>query len=193
LIRYTFITLLLLLVAFAFQQFLPVFTGWNDSRILIVQLVFLCCSITVGMPVMLSLAFLGGVMWDAQFTLGPHGGDPSVYTQSVENLRFGYSILIFGVTGLLMQGVRPFFKQGKWRLCSLLAGLAVLVYLSTEYAIINFIRGEFTLTPATVKQIIYSSLLTMLFAPPIFICLMRIARACDHTINPDAGRRRSAR
>lgn len=189
-IRYSTITILLLLVAFVIQQFLPAFTGMHHSRILLVQLVFLCCAVTVGQPTMLLLAFLGGFLWDAQCALGPHGGDPEVYTQQVENLRFGYSILLFGGMGFLMQGIQPLFKQGKWQFSALLSGIAVFLYLAAEYAIINFVRGDFVLNKATALQMAYSSLVTMLFSPVIFWLLFRIAKACDHSINPEAGRRR---
>ena len=151
--RYSTITILLLLVAFVIQQFLPAFTGMHHSRILLVQLVFLCCAVTVGQPTMLLLAFLGGFLWDAQCALGPHGGDPEVYTQQVENLRFGYSILLFGGMGFLMQGIQPLFKQGKWQFSALLSGIAVFLYLAAEYAIINFVRGDFVLNKATALQL----------------------------------------
>jgi hypothetical protein len=189
-IRYSFITILLLLVAFIVQQFLPAFTGLHDSRILLVQLVFLCCAVTVGQPTMLLLAFIGGFFWDAQCALGPHGGDPEVYTQQVESLRFGYSILLFGGMGFLMQGIQPLFKQGKWQFSAMLSGIAVFLYLAAEYAIINFVRGDLVLTRATILQMAYTSGLTMLISPVIFWMLFGIARICQHSINPEAGRRR---
>jgi len=189
-IRYSIMTILLLLAAFIVQQFLPAFTGLHDSRVLLVQLVFLCCAVTVDVPTMLLLAFMGGFFWDAQCALGPHGGDPAVYTQQVESLRFGYSILLFGAMGALMHGIQPLFKQGKWQFSAMLSGIAVFLYLAAEYAIINFVRGDFMLSKATALQMMYTSVLTMLFSPVIFWLLFRIAKACNHSINPEAGRRR---
>ena len=189
-IRYSLITILLLLAAFVVQQFLPAFTSIHQSRVLLVQLVFLCAAVTVGPPTMLLLAFIGGFFWDAHCALGPHGGDPEVYTQQVESLRFGYSIFLFGAMGFLMQGIQPLFKQGKWQFSALLSGIAIFLYLAVEYVIINFVRGEFTLSKATILQMAFTSLLTMLFSPLVFWLLFRIARACDHSINPEAGRKR---
>lgn len=189
-IRYSLITILLLLAAFVVQQFLPAFTSIHQSRVLLVQLVFLCAAVTVGPPTMLLLAFIGGFFWDAHCALGPHGGDPEVYTQQVESLRFGYSIFLFGAMGFLMQGIQPLFKQGKWQFSALLSGIAIFLYLAAEYVIINFVRGEFTLSKATILQMAFTSLLTMLFSPLVFWLLFRIARACDHSINPEAGRKR---
>jgi len=37
---------------------------------------------------------------------------------------------------------------------------------------------------------VITSLITMLFSPLIFWLLFRIARWCDHSINPEAGRKR---
>ncbi len=189
-IRYSFITILLLLAAFVVQQFLPAFTGIHQSRIMLIQLVFLCAAVTVGQPTMLLLAFIGGFFWDAHCAIGPHGGDPEVYTQQVESLRFGYSILLFGAMGFLMQGIQPLFKQGKWQFSAFLSGIAIFLYLAAEYAIINFVRGDFILSQATFMQMVFTSLLTMLFSPFIFWLLFRVARSCDHSINPDAGRKR---
>ena len=189
-IRYSLITILLLLAAFVVQQFLPAFTSIHQSRILLVQLVFLCAAVTVGPPTMLLLAFIGGFFWDAHCALGPHGGDPEIYTQQVESLRFGYSIFLFAAMGFLMQGIQPLFKQGKWQFSALLSGIAIFLYLAAEYAIINFVRGEFTLSKATILQMVFTSLLTMLFSPLVFWLLFRVARACDHSINPEAGRKR---
>lgn len=192
-IRYSILSIFLLLAAFVVQQFLPAFTGLHHSRILLVQLVFLCVAVTVGTPTMLLLAFAGGLLWDAHSVMGPHGGDPDVYTQQVESLRFGYSIILFGAMGFLMHGIQPLFKQGKWHFSALLSGIAVLLYLGAEYMLISFVRGGMILTPATVNQMAFTSLLTMLFSPLIFWMLFRIAKACDHSINPEAGKRNRRR
>ncbi len=189
-IRYSFITILLLLASFVVQQFLPAFTGIHHSRILFVQLVFLCTAVTVEQPTMLLLAFIGGFFWDAHCVLGPHSGDPEVYTQPVESLRFGYSILLFGAMGFLMQGIQPLFKQGKWHFSALLSGISIFLYLTVEYAIITFVRGEFSISSSTLRQMAYTSLLTMLFSPLIFWLLFSIAKICNHSIHPEAGKKK---
>jgi len=189
-LRYSLTTILLLLAAFFIQQFLPAFTGLHQSRILLVQLMFLCAAVTVEQPTMLLLAFIGGILWDANCGLGPHGGDPQVYTQQVDAIRFGYSILLFGAMGFLMQGIQPLFKQGKWQFSAILSGIAIFLYLSAEYAAINFVRGDFFLSKATIFQMASTSVLTMLFSPLIFWLLFRIAAAYNHSIYPEAGKKR---
>lgn len=181
-IRYSITTVLLLLVAFVIQQFLPAFTMLYDSRILLVQLVFLCCAVTVGPPSMLLLAFIGGVLWDAQSALGPAVGDPEVYTQQVESLRFGYSILLFGAMGYLMLGIQPLFRSGKWHFSALLSGISVFLYLAAEYLLITFVRGEFAMTRSTLLQMVYTSLMTMMLSPFVFWLLFWISRKCGYPI-----------
>lgn len=181
-IRYTFSLLLLVLAALVLQQFLPAFTGLYNSRLLLVTLVFLCASVTVGPPVMLALAFVCGFLWDAQNTLMPPGGDPAVYESPAESLRFGYSIVLYGLIGYLMQGIQPLFREGKWQFSALLVGVSIFIYQLAEYLLINFVRGGFVLNRATLSQIVFTSILTMLFSPLVFWILFRVADTCGHRI-----------
>jgi uncharacterized membrane protein len=92
--------------------------------------------------------------------------------------------------GVLMQGIQPLFKQGKWQFSALLSGIAVFLYLAAEYTIINFVRGGIFINRATIMQMLWTSMLTMLFSPLLFWVLFRIAAVFHHSINPEAGRRR---
>jgi hypothetical protein len=165
-IRYALSLFLLVLLALAAQQFIPALTGLYSSRLLLVTLVFLCASVTVG----------------PQCALGPPGGDPEIYKFPAEPLRFGYSILLYGVIGLLMQGIQPLFREGKWQFSTVLVGISIFVYLAAEYLIINFIRGGFIFNEATLYQIAATSTLTMLFSPLVFWVLFYIAGKFGHEI-----------
>jgi len=188
-IRYSLTVLLLMITALVIQQFLPALTGLYGSRVLALQLVFLCAAVTVGPPTMLLLAFIGGLLWDAQCALGPSVGDPAVYVDQVESLRFGFSILLFGAMGYLMQGIQPLYRSGRWQFSALLSGIAVFFYLAAEYLVITFIRGGFVLSRQTFMQMVYTSVLTMLFSPFVFWLLGRIARRCDHSFQPQPKRK----
>jgi len=181
-IRYSLSLFVLLLLALVAQQFIPSLTGLFNSRLLLVTLVFLCASVTVGPPVMLAMAFSCGFLWDAQSALGPPGGDPLVYDQPAESLRFGYSIILYGVIGYLMQGIQPLFREGKWQVSAFLVGVSIFVYLVAEYLIINFVRGDFLFPRATLFQIVFTSVLTMLFSPIVFWILFYIAGRFGHEI-----------
>ena len=186
--RYNLSTVFLLLAAFLVQQFIPAFIGLSHSRILIVQLVFLCAAVTVATPTMLLLALIGGTLWDAHCSLASIAGDPAVYTQPVESLRFGYSILLFAAMGFLMQGLNPLFRQGKWYFSALLTGVAIFLYLAAEYILISFVRGDFTITRSIFRLLGYTSFLTMLLSPIIFWLLFHIAKFCGHSLYPEAHR-----
>lgn len=181
-IRYSLSLFILLLLALVAQQFIPSLTGLFNSRLLLVTLVFLCASVTVGPPVMLAMAFTCGFLWDAQSALGPPGGDPLVYDQPAEFVRFGTSIILYGVIGYLMQGIQPLFREGKWQVSAFLVGVSIFVYLVAEYLIINFVRGDFLFPRATLFQIVFTSVLTMLFSPIVFWILFFIAGRFGHEI-----------
>ena len=189
-LRYNLSTVLLLLIAFLVQQFVPAFTGLSHSRFLIVHLVFLCAAFTVTTPTMLLLAFIGGLLWDAHCFLPDIQADPEVYTQPAESLGFGYSILLFAAMGFLMQGLNPLFRQGKWHFSALLTGVAIFFYLTAEFTLLSFIRGEFVITRSVLRLLFYTSLLTMLLSPIVFWILYRIARICDYSLYPAVHRPR---
>lgn len=189
-IRYTASILLLVLLTVIVQQFIPALAPVFGSRLMLLVLVFLCASSTVPAPVMLMLAFLCGFLTDAENAIGPHGGDPEVYTRPVEPLRFGYSIALYAVMGYLMQGIQPLFRQGKWQFSAALSGIAVFLYLLAEYLLINFVRGGFSFSRWTFMRIALSSGITMLFSPLVFWLLFRLADWSGYTIRFDGIRRR---
>jgi len=184
-IRYTISILLLVVVAIIAQQFIPSLTGLYGSRFLLLALVFLCASVTVPVPVMLLLAFVCGFLTDAQNTIGPHGGNPEVYTRQVEQLRFGYSILLYGFMGYLMHGIQPLFRQGQWQFSAMLSGVAVFLYLLVEYLLINFIRGGLAMNQTVLLKIACSAAITMVFSPLVFWLLFRLADWSGYTIRMD--------
>ncbi|MEK6231625.1 MAG: hypothetical protein N2A42_07215 [Luteolibacter sp.] len=188
--RYNVSTVFLLLAAFLAQQFVPAFSGLSHARILLVHLVFLCSAVTVTTPTMLLMAFIGGIFWDAHCSLAPIIADPEIYSKPVESLRFGYSILLFGGMGFLMQGLNPLFRQGKWHFSAALTGIATFLYLAADYCLISFVRGDFVISRAIVRLMTYTSLLTMLFSPLIFWLLYRLAKLFDHSLYPEANRNR---
>ncbi|MBT8038291.1 MAG: hypothetical protein KJO21_12180 [Verrucomicrobiae bacterium] len=190
-IKYTISVILLTLAACMVQQFLPAISGLHGARVLILPLVFLCAAASVDFPPMLLLAFICGFLWDAQHALAPHGGNPEVYTTPVESLSFGYSIILYALMGLLMQGIQPLFRNGKWHISSLLAGIAIFLYLFSEYLLINFVRGDFVFPPTAFYRIYLTSALTMLFSPIIFWLIFQLSSACQHTIRYDGLKNRS--
>ncbi len=188
-IRYHISLFILVILACIFQQFLPAVTGFYDARLYILPLTFLCCAVTVGFSPMLALAFLCGFIWDAQNTLGSAGGDPSVYTHPVEQIHFGYSIILYAIMGAIMQGVQPLFRKGVWQLSAIITGVATFFYLLAEYLLINIVRGDFVFPDHILKHIIISSSLSIIFSPLIFYILFKLADWFHYTIRYDGLKR----
>ena len=191
-IGYLISVISLLLTSFIAQQFMPPIAGLYDARVLIVPLVFLCGSVTVSTGSMLILAFLCGFLWDAQHLPGLSASfadneiSRATYTQPVEMLKFGYSIVLYAAMGFLMQGIRPLFREGKWHVSALLTGVAIFLYLFAEFMLITFVRGDFILTRGVLMKISFCSLLTMLLSPIVFWVLFRFAALFKHTIRYDS-------
>lgn len=189
-IRYHISILFLVLAACIVQQFLPAITALYDARVLLLPLVFLCSAVTVGFSPMLVLAFICGFIWDAQSSLGPHGGDPEVYQNMVDTVHFGYSIILYGLMGILMQGIQPLFRRGIWQVSAILTGIAIFLYLLAEYLLITFVRGEFIFPVRVFYQIWITAGLTMLCSPLVFAVLFKLAKLFNHTISYDGLKRR---
>jgi len=139
---------------------------------------------------MLTLAFVAGFLWDTQHYLGPQGGDPAIYQYSVPNMRFGYSILLYGFMGMLMQSIQPLFRRGIWQVSALLSGVSIALYLSIEFLLIAFVRGSYQLPLEVLHKIWISSTLTMIASPIIFALLFYLAKYSNHTIRYDGLRKR---
>jgi hypothetical protein len=175
----------LIITACVAQQFTPALPSLYDAQILVLPLVFLCCAVTVNSAGMLPLAFLCGFLWDAQHHVGPAGGMHEVYPDPAATLRFGYSIVLYGAMGFFMQGIQPFFREGKWHISALLSGAAIFLYLASEYLLITFVRGDIRINSGVFLKIMITAVLTMLFSPLVFWILFHFARMFRHTIRYD--------
>lgn len=181
-LRYALSLLLFILLAVIAQQFLPAFIELYNARIFLLLIVFLCIAVSVPLPVMFLYALICGFLWDAQCALSSPVVDTNIYLNPVASLRFGSSILLFGLVGLLMHGFRPLFLQGKWYVSALLTGIATFLYCMSEYTLIDFIRGSFTARQGVVLQCAYTSLFSIIVSPLVFATLFYLARLFGHSI-----------
>ncbi len=181
-LRYNIILIPLLLLAILFQQYLPTFTEYYNARIFLLLAVFLCCSVTISFPVMFLFALGCGFLWDAQCYVGDHSIDLSVSRENAPSMRFGASILLFGLAGSFMHGFRQLFFQKKWILTCILVGMSTFLFMMAEYAALDIIRGVFSVNRGVLLQISYTSLLSIVTAPLLFAALLGLARLFDHSI-----------
>ncbi len=188
-IRYFLTVLLILLAAFIFRQFIPVLPDFFYARVFLVPLIFLCAAVTVQLPAMLIYSFICGFLWDAQHTVLPVTGDIEVYSEPISTLRFGYSIILFAIAGLTMQGVQPIFREGKWQVSVMVTGLALFLYLLLELMLLSFVQGQILLSLPTIRFILASSAITMFASPFVFLLLFKLAKTFRYTITYDGLRR----
>ncbi|MEM8954859.1 MAG: hypothetical protein AAGD22_11965 [Verrucomicrobiota bacterium] len=180
--------------AMAAQEFMPVMDFAQQARVLLVPAVFFASAVTVSYPVMLILALLAGFMWDARNVVVVESPVDLVAMFSEQkaqpgtevDLPFGYSILLYGLLGSLMQGVRPLYLKGRWELPTVMVGVVTFFLLLFEYLFINFRRGDFYFPQAVWEKIIASALPSMAIAPLVFLMLSRLARWAGYR-NRDEG------
>jgi hypothetical protein len=199
---YYLILLLIVGVSFVTQAFIPTIDWAFAATLLAVHMVFFAGAVTVSYPAMLLLAFVTGFAWDALQVVPSTPVTPSaIGAIDVDGFRegprsadvsFGYSILLFGLAGSMMQGIRPLFRRGRWELPVLMTGVVTVVYLTLEYALINFMRGDLYFPREVWFKILTTAMLTTLAAPVLFLALHWIARMSGYRIRYEGLSRRYA-
>ncbi len=193
------IVFLMLGLAIIAEEFVPAIEIAQNARLFLGPVFFFAASVSVPFPVMLMMAFCTGFIWDARYlpfvvqdaaaqklaaladvnalsaagsTLGSMGSD----------LGFGYSILIFGVLGSLMQGIRPLFKKGRLELPVFMVGFVTAVWLLLQYLVIAFLRGSLYFPTEIWTKLVTDTLLAMLASPVIFLVLHTLAKTTHYEI-----------
>jgi hypothetical protein len=169
---FVFCLLLLIAAGHVIDDFIPELTRAFGARVLIVPVIFFACALIVPFPVMLGFALVTGLLWDARHMVV----EPS------RSVAFGYSIVLFAVTGALMQGVRPLFRRGRWEFPLLMVGLATVMLLALEWFLVSFQRGNFLVESQFWYRAWTSALLGMLVSPLLFFLIFKLAKATGFRI-----------
>jgi hypothetical protein len=187
------ISIILLLFTFMVQEFIPGLEIAQFATLFLPAVFFFSASVAAPFSMMLLLAFLTGFIWDARNLPGVMeslSGVEDVFGTGADvelgagshPLPFGLSIVLFGMLGTLLQGIRPLFKRGRLELPVLMVGLAIFVWLMSQYLIITFLRGSLQFPVGVWSKMITDSLLAMLAAPLIFLLLYSLARLSSYEI-----------
>ena len=189
------VTIILLLLSFVVQEFIPGISMAGYATLFLPPVFFFASSVAVPFPMMLILAFITGFIWDARYqpavldTVKAATGSLISGPQSLPELThvggglgFGLSILLFGLLGSFMQGVRPLFKRGRLELPVLLVGFTTFSWLLIEYLIMTFLRGSLHFPTAVWSKMVTDSLLAMLASPLIFLLLYSLAGLSHYEI-----------
>jgi hypothetical protein len=193
-IRFHFILLGLLGLSFVLQEFAPAVPWAYGARLLVVPVVFFASAVAVPFPVMLLFAFCTGFVWDARHLIimpgsGEDGfGDAAM--DSSANPSFGYSILLYGLLGSLMQGIRPLFRRGRWELPVLMTGIGTSLLLLIEHLWICFLRGRFFFSEGIWMNIGTTALLSMMVSPVLFLLVHWLSGVSGYQIRYDGLRLR---
>lgn len=187
------ISIILLLLTFMVQEFIPGLEIAQFATLFLPAVFFFSASVAAPFSMMLVLAFMTGFIWDARNLPGvveTLSGAEDVFGTGADlelgagshPLPFGLSIVLFGMLGTLLQGIRPLFKRGRLELPVLMVGLATFVWLLSQYLIITFLRGSLQFPAGVWTKMITDSLLAMLAAPLIFLLLYSLARLSSYEI-----------
>lgn len=178
------VTLLLLLLTFVVQEFVPGISMAGNATLFLPPVFFFAASVAVPYPMMLLLAFITGGLWDARHmpvatSVAGRAADAMMAGAATESapgaFGFGISIVLFGLLGTFLQGVRPLFKRGRLELPVLLLGFTTFVWLFTEYLVMTFLRGSLFFPSGVWTKLVTDTLLAMLASPLIFLFLYSLA------------------
>jgi cell shape-determining protein MreD len=185
---YCFTVLFLLLISFFIQEFIPVFAWAYYSRLLFVHAVFFSAAVSVPFPVMLVFAFISGFIWDCRYHIPIQSMEGGL--NSPVEIPFGFTIFVFGLLGAFIQGVRPFFRLGRWELPVLMVGVCTLGSLLLEYLMICFHRGGIVTSVEFWWKILMTALYSTLLAPFLLLLFSRLAALTGFKIHMDGITRR---
>jgi hypothetical protein len=195
---FNFIVFCLMLLAFVVEEFLPAVEVAHNARLFITPVFFFCAAVAVPFPVMLLLAFMSGFMWDARYLeiASMDAGTEKLaqitglsgfasYNAGMSggvDLGFGHSIILFGVLGSLMQGIRPLFRKGRWELPVFMVGFVTVIWLLVQYVLLTFLRGDMFFPNEMWVKLVSVTLMAMLASPLIYLVLHALARATNYQI-----------
>ena len=190
---FNLVVLILLLCSFLAQEFIPAISIAHYATLFLPAAFFFTASAATSFSMMLIMAFVTGFIWDARYLalqsarvdvseamLQMDVGNPMALAGG--DLGFGLSIVLFGLMGALMQGIRPLFKRGRLELPVLMVGFATFGWLMAQYLLMTFLRGSIQFSSALWSKTITDTLLAMLVAPLLFLLLHGLARLTQFEI-----------
>lgn len=182
------VTMLMLLLAFAAQEFMPGIPMAYNATLLLPPVLFFTAAVAVPFPMMLVLAFITGFLWDARNLpmVGASAAGSSADSlvggalDSPEvsggmGMLFGISIILFALAGVFLQGVRPLFKRGRVELPVMLVGFTTFCWLLIEYLLMTFFRGALFFPASVWIKMVTDTMLAMLASPLLFLLLYSLA------------------
>jgi hypothetical protein len=170
------VLLVLIFFGHVAEFFIPPLEWMFDARVYIVPVIVFYGAMALPFPLVLTLAFVAGFMWDAT-TAQIIGGRVEI--------SMGWSILLYAVLASIMHGLRPLFVRGRWEVHCVLSGVCTSLILLSQYLMISFRRGSLFFTRETWWQIGGPGIVAMLMAPLVFWLLHWIGRMSAYSYLPE--------
>lgn len=191
--RYHLFAAFLIVLAFFVQPFIGVLEAASLATLHLAPTLFFCVACTTTYAGMLGFAIFTGFLWDAvnlpwqmpETSLNlvdEMGLTLSHLSLTTNQLPFGYTILLFAVSGTIMQGVRPWFTKGRWGAPLLMVGIATFLWIFLEYLWITIIRQELFFPPPMWIKLVSNAFLGMLISPLVIYILHKLALYTGHTL-----------
>lgn len=159
----------------------PWFAG---ARVLLMPIILFYGALVLPLPAVLVLCFVAGLLNDALTLPSPQ---PAEEGQAPVAIALGWSIVLYGFLGCIMNGVRPFFGRGRWEIHCLLTGFFTSLIVVAEYLVVAVKRvaeAGFSMPPAVWERALGSGIVATLLAPLFYFVLSTVARAIGY--NPVA-------
>jgi len=139
---------------------------------------------------MLALAFATGLIWDARYHVPVYPDEATFGILTQSEIPFGFTIFLLGVTGALIQGIRPLFRRGRWELPVFMIGLCTGIILLSEYLVISFQRGGLQISMDLWWKLLMTALFSSLVSPFLLLLLSRVAGRMRYQIRQEGLKRR---
>ncbi len=183
--RYLLCLLAMTVLAFVVQEFSPRWPLLWNAELLIVHALFCAIAIATPFPVMLAFALITGFLWDARYQIPLEASTALASSVAQNELPFGFAVFSFGLSGLILQGLRPTFREQSIVLPVVFISVVTALSLFAEYCVLRFHRGSWFFSLGIAWQILLSSLFCSLISPVFLLCLSRLAKRFRYRIRLD--------
>jgi len=134
-IRFFFALLVFAFAALVLQHYIPPLPFLDGARVMLLPLVFFFGAMALPVGGMLALAFCCGLMWGALNAQIIEMGRPVV------EQALGGTVIIYGLLGAMMNGLRPLFLRGRWEIYTLMSALGTSLLLLVEFFMLSVRRA----------------------------------------------------
>jgi len=160
------------------QHFVPPL-GPEGVRLILMPLVLFYGALALPFGLMLVLAFVCGLMWDALTVQVIQTGYGPTAATTVE-IALGWSILLYATLGSVMSGFKPLFKRGRWEIHCLVSGVCTSLIVLAEFLMLSVRRAAIGNAPFVFNHDIWwriggPGVLALLLAPVVFFVLNSFA------------------